>query len=106
MSHPEDKLPTGVKYDGEKLRWSLLPWGPLEVVVQLLEIGARKYAPMNWVRVPDAEARYRDALTRHVVEIQKGNHIDPETGLPHLAAVVANALFALWFQLKKEEGKK
>lgn len=115
IEHPAYSLPArteipggteptlGRKFDSAKLRWSLLPWGPLETVVELLELGARKYAPDNWKYVPDAEARYLDAMTRHMVEIQKGNHIDPETQLPHLAAVVANALFALWFQMKKED---
>jgi hypothetical protein len=93
----------GRKDDAEKPQWALLPWGPLEVVVQLLTLGARKYAPDNWKRVPDAERRYLDAATRHLAEVHKGNLIDPETNLPHMAAVVCNGLFYLWFQLRGQE---
>jgi hypothetical protein len=99
---------TGIKHDGAKPRWSLLPWAALEVVVQLLDIGAQKYPDgpegPNWQRVPGAEQRYLDALTRHVAEAQKHGvfALDPETGLPHLAAVAVNSLFLLHFWL---EGK-
>jgi hypothetical protein len=96
---------TGVKHDASRLRWSLLPWAALEVVVQLLEYGAKKYPALNnWKHVENAEQRYLDALTRHVAEAQKHGvfALDPETGLPHLAAVAVNSLFLLHFWL---EGK-
>jgi hypothetical protein len=96
---------TGIKHDGPRLRWSLLPWDAIEVVVQLLEYGARKYpAANNWQHVENAEQRYLDALTRHLVEVHKGNYYDdgPEgSGFPHFAAIATNALFLLWFWLRR-----
>ena len=48
----------GVKYDQDKLQWSLMPWDALEETVRVLMYGAKKYPePDNWKRVPDAEKR-------------------------------------------------
>ena len=86
----------GRKFDNGKRRWSLLPWGALEVVVDVLEFGARKYEVDNWKHVPDARKRYTDALLRHVAEVGKGNWTDDETGLPHTAHAACCCLFLLY----------
>jgi hypothetical protein len=65
----------------------------------VLEYGARKYAPDGWKGVPDARARYADALLRHFSAWLDGERADPESGLPHAAHVATNALFLLWFEL-------
>ncbi len=88
----------GLKYDAGKAPWSLLMRGcghALASVVDVLQFGARKYAPDSWQRVPNAETRYRDALYRHMAAIeQEGPQaIDPETGLLHWSHVACNALF-------------
>ena len=87
----------GEKKDGGKLRWGLLPWHALKVVVEVLEFGAKKYSPDNWKRVTDAQARYKEALGRHVAEFMMGHWRDGESGLPVLGHVVCNALYLLWF---------
>jgi hypothetical protein len=92
----------GRKDDGGKLRWSLLPWLELEAVVAVLEYGARKYAPGNWRNVANGYERYREAIGRHHAAVMKGEAIDPESGLPHLAHLACNCLFALFF-LGKEK---
>ena len=84
------------KEDAGKLRWSLLPWRQLEVLVQVMEYGAtKKYAPGSWRHVENGEARYLDAATRHLAAIHKGEHINPENGLPHLACAACSCLLAL-----------
>lgn len=86
----------GFKADSGKPDFSLLPWGPVEDIVRVLTVGAQKYAPDNWQKVPHAERRYLAALLRHVWARAKGERIDPETGLPHLAHAGCCLLFWAW----------
>lgn len=89
----------GIKFDGEKVRFSLLPRGVILEILKVLEFGARKYAPDNWQKVPEARRRYYDALQRHV-ELWWGGEInDPETGLHHLAHAACCAMFLIWFDI-------
>lgn len=88
----------GVKHDGDKLRFSLVPWKALAAIVEVLEFGARKYAPGNWRKVPDAHQRYIDAALRHLIARADGEVLDPESKLPHLAHAGCCVLFALAFE--------
>jgi hypothetical protein len=85
----------GIKYDAGKPEFSLLPPYALEEVAKVLTFGAKKYKPDNWRYVPGGEKRYHDALYRHLVEYTKGNKIDDETGLHHLAHAVCCAMFII-----------
>lgn len=96
-----DAVATGTKADAGKPRWSLLPAGTIAQVVAVLEAGATKYAPDNWMHVSDARTRYYDALQRHVEAWWRGERNDPETGLPHLAHAACCVLFLLWFDGEK-----
>ena len=87
----------GVKHDGGKLRWSLLPTGTVRSIVKVLEIGANKYSVDNWKRVPEARTRYYDAMMRHTDAWWNGEKLDPEDGLHHLAHAGCCLLFLLWF---------
>lgn len=87
----------GFKADDEKPRFDLVPWGPFTDVVDVLTLGAKKYADDNWQRVPGAERRYLAAAFRHVVARAQGERLDPETGKPHLAHAVCCLLFLAWF---------
>ena len=91
----------GMKYDTGKPRWSLLMRGmarPLLRVAEILTFGAEKYADDSWQTVPDGITRYRDALYRHLHEVEMNGVLakDPESGRLHLAHVACNALFVLW----------
>ena len=92
----------GRKDDLGKLRYDLLPPNALREVAKVLTYGAAKYAPNNWQAVDDAKARYAAALMRHFEAWRDGEILDPDSRLPHLAHVVCNALFLLWFELKGE----
>jgi hypothetical protein len=87
------------KHDLGKLRWDCLPWPAVEQVVAVLTFGAEKYQAWSWPTVPDARRRYFAATIRHAVAWLRGEKIDPESGLPHLAHLVCNALFLLSFDL-------
>jgi hypothetical protein len=88
----------GVKYDSEKPKWTLLPFRALKEVVAVLGFGAKKYAPDNWQRVPDASTRYVDAAFRHLTDWQLKERLDGETGKSHLAHAICCLLFLLWFE--------
>ena len=90
----------GVKHDGGKPRLSLLPWAAVLVVVEVLEYGAKKYAPDNWRHVPDARRRYFDAAMRHLTAWWSGERADAETGLSHLAHAACCVLFLLALELE------
>ena len=87
----------GLKYDDGKLRWDLLPLEDIEEVVKVYTAGAKKYAPNSWQNVPDGYNRYKAAMFRHLVEFEKGNPIDEETGCLHIAQVAWNAIAMLHF---------
>jgi len=89
----------GIKFDQDKLRWGLVPWKEMEDVVRVLMKGASKYSDDNWMKV-DLK-RYKDAILRHELLYQGGEIIDKDSGLPHMAHVVCNALFIMWHEKAK-----
>lgn len=108
VEEPSIPLPAGVggmKYDGGKARMALLFDGcpnALEAVGQVLTFGAQKYAAHSWQTVPEGEERYKSALLRHLLAVGKGEEIDPESNLHHLAHAACNALFILELELRKQ----
>lgn len=95
----------GVKYDNDKPQWSLLPFRALTQVVEVLTYGAKKYAPDNWKRVPDARRRYIDAGFRHLTAYTTGETNDPETGKHHLAHAICCMLYLVAFDLGEHNDK-
>lgn len=85
----------------DKLMWELLPLLDLEDVVKVYTQGAKKYGPNNWQNLPDGYNRYKAAMFRHLLEYEKGNWIDSDTGCIHLAQVVWNALAILHIEKVK-----
>ncbi len=96
----------GIKHDSGKPQWHLLPYDALSYVVKVMTFGADKYGPGNWRQLEAPEDRYFSALMRHLAAWQLGERFDPETGLPHLAHAATNALFLLWFDLKRSNLSK
>ena len=91
----------GVKYDQDKPQWTLVPFKALDEVVKVLTIGARKYAPDNWKKVPNARQRYIDAAFRHMSAYASGEKLDAETGKSHLAHAVCCLLLLLAFDIEE-----
>ena len=92
---------SGIKHDGGKLRYSLLPWGSITKIVEVLEFGANKYAVDNWQKVADGQNRYFDAAMRHLIAYRSGEKVDPESGLNHLAHAGCCVLFLLYLEGKE-----
>lgn len=94
-------MTSGIKFDVDKLDWSLLPFEQLDQVVRVLAYGAEKYDRDNWQRLIDPQRRYFAATLRHLVAWRRGELVDSESGLSHLAHAACNLLFLLWFEDNK-----
>ncbi len=93
------------KYDSEKLRYDLLPNNIIEDVVKVMMYGAftKGYGIGNWMLANTDEdlTRYYNAERRHIEAYRKGEYIDPESGLPHLAHALCNIMFLHYLEERK-----
>jgi len=62
-------------------------------VAAVLTFGAKKYAAHSWKQVENNKERYRDALYRHLNQLEAGELVDSESGLSHWDHIACNALF-------------
>lgn len=92
---------SGEKFDKDKTDWSLVDFSILEEFADVLTFGAKKYAPENWKKVPEAKKRYFSALIRHLTAWQRGEKQDPESGKSHLSHALCNIYFLLFFDKEK-----
>lgn len=91
----------GRKFDGGKLRISLVPMDVFQEVLEVLEFGATKYAPDNWKHVENPNERYLNAAFRHLFLAKNGPR-DEESGKLHVAHAICCLLFLGWFDLEDE----
>lgn len=90
----------GVKYDGGKPRFDLVPARAQLEYVKVLTWGAEnKYEPDNWRRVKGWRRRYFAAAMRHMWAWWSGKTVDEESGLHPLAHVLCCVLFLLELEL-------
>lgn len=75
---------TGTKYDAGKLRLDLIHPEVIEALGKVYTYGATKYGDRNWENGLD-EDRLIAASRRHQLAYAKGEQLDQESGLPHLA---------------------
>lgn len=98
----------GRKYDSGKPMYNLIPADALEEVVKVLTYGAIKYnEPIdqeNWRLVDNPHPRYHAAAQRHQWADWKGEEVDPESNLYHIAHAISSLMFRL--QLKIEQNKQ
>ena len=95
----------GAKLDaGKPLAGTLADFGQaLLAVAEVSTFGARKYTRGGWLAVPDGQARYTDAMWRHLLK-EGTEAADPDSGLSHAAHAAWNALARL--ELAIREAKK
>lgn len=79
-----DNTEYAVKYDVDKLRFDLLPAGPLMEIAKVFTYGAQKYADRNWEKGMEW-GRLFAATQRHLWAFWAGEDADPESKLLHLA---------------------
>jgi hypothetical protein len=98
---PEDNLTTGgVKFDNGKISFALVPWVGVKAVAQILNYGAKKYAPRNWEMGMDWSRPYDGAL-RHLSSWWEGEDKDPDTGMSHLWHAACNLFFLIAYEDRK-----
>jgi dATP/dGTP diphosphohydrolase len=91
------KNESGRKDDSGKLRYDLIPTGPLEKLAEVYTIGAKKYSDRNWERGL-SWGRLYGALQRHANAFWRGESRDPVDGQHHLASVAFCAFALLEFE--------
>jgi len=104
---PNGKVPSdpGSKLDGGKpLAGELVLSFPraLEALVTVATYGAGKYSRHGFLQVPNAEVRYLDACMRHLLKYGQGEHLDPESGLPHIDHALWNVAAIVELGLRKD----
>jgi hypothetical protein len=75
----------------------------LELAARVFDYGRKKYAAWNWAKgmpwsVPIACA------ARHLLAIERGEGLDPESGLPHWGHVWCNVVMLLVYEWAYPEG--
>jgi hypothetical protein len=95
---PGAKLDDGKNQAGILLDFS----NALMAVAEIGTFGANKYTRGGWQSVPEGKQRYTDAMMRHLFKMQK-EKLDPDSGLPHLAHFVWNAMAVLELDLREEK---
>ena len=88
----------GDRFNEGKIRPSLLPVVCYEHILQILEMGAKKYGEKNWQK----GLKYStclDSLERHLLAVKNGEDTDTESKKLHAGHIAVNALFLLYFQL-------
>ena len=85
----------GKKYDADKPMMNLMPASAELEVAKVLTFGAKKYGAENWRRVENADDRYMAAAMRHINAARRGEVLDDESGLNHLAHAACCLMFIL-----------
>ena len=96
MKNQQSNFKKGIKHDLGKVRMDLIPVKPLLYVGKAFTHGAIEYGDRNWEKGLKWSRPYA-AIQRHVLAFWDGEDLDPKSGLPHLAHLIAEAMFILEF---------
>jgi hypothetical protein len=83
-----------LKHDRNKTRFDLIPPHAIEQVAEVLTYGANKYADRNYESGMEV-SRVFAAAQRHLNAYWKGQDLDEESVLPHIAHAVTDLLILL-----------
>lgn len=70
--------------------WSVMPRWVSLAVGRVMSVGAAKYGAFNYRESNISASVYQDAMERHLQLWFDGEDNDPETGVSHLASVIAS----------------
>ena len=94
-------LPDGAyRANQGKPQWELMPVLALEEVAKVFTYGAIKYDQDNWRKGFPWRNVFGSAM-RHMMAWLRGEDLDPESGIHHLACAATNMLFLLEYQINK-----
>ena len=91
-----------VKFDDGKPKTTLVDPEFREEVARVLGLGEEKYGRDNWKGGLDF-SRLLDAVHRHLGACEKGEDLDPETGLSHAAHAAAGLMMYDWTRRNRSE---
>lgn len=89
----------GIKFDGGKLRYDLLPPDALKATTEILTLGATKYGDRNWEKGMEW-SRVFGAAQRHLWAWFNGEDLDSETGRLHLSHAACCIMFLQAYALR------
>ena len=69
---------SGLRYNKNKPKWSLVPQSALFPMVEVLEFGATKYEPFNWMKGLSVK-EICESLKRHLDSFMEGEDSDKES---------------------------
>jgi hypothetical protein len=94
---------SGARYNDGKADLSLIPMCTLEDEAKVWMYGKQKYAAWNWAKGMDWSVPLACAL-RHISAWQRGEEVDAESGLPHLAHAMCNLRMLTLYSKTYPEG--
>lgn len=95
LEQPKEAL----RFDEGKTNWSLMPFEAVEEINKVLEFGANKYAAWNFTKDGGMNhSRILNSCLRHIFCYMRGEDLDKESGLSHLAHAGCNILFLLYYK--------
>lgn len=97
----------GIKFDGGKLDWSVVPLEVLEPLVKVFMAGEQKYGYLNCLKgFENGDRRFFAAGMRHKMASQMDPlAIDEETGCYHSAQDAWNSLMRLYHARRAANGQ-
>ena len=98
-----DAKGSGARYNDGKPDFSLIPLSTLEDEARVWMYGAKKYKSWNWAKGMDWSIPYACAM-RHLAAWQRGEEVDEESGLPHLAHAMCNLRMLTLYSKTYKEG--
>ena len=96
---PKRWKPPELKRDTQKPRYDLIPSDSLHAIALVLTYGADKYEDRGW-ESGTRWGRYFAACMRHLWAWWRGEELDPESGLPHLAHAGCCVMFLLAYECR------
>lgn len=94
---------SGARYNDGKADISLIPLCTLEDEARVWMYGKQKYAAWNWAKGMDWSVPLACAM-RHIAAWQRGEELDAESGLPHLAHAMCNLRMLTLYSKTYPEG--
>lgn len=93
-----------VKHDQNKVDWAILPLDATEEIIKVFQFGEKKYARGNFANGDGLEyTRMLNSLMRHTTSFMRGEDLDPESGLSHMAHAGCCVLMLLHFITHKDQ---
>lgn len=89
------------KFDSEKAPLALIDPRFTEEIARVCATGEKKYGKANWQGLQ--VERLLSAVKRHILEMEKSNDIDEESGLPHAAHAASGLMFINWIIRNRPE---